>query len=589
MNTENNRYIDELIGNVLEDNVPADVDRRLRSQLEGFRCRLGEVNQPTAHRSLTLSRRVWFGVSAAAAATIAVAALIWWSLLPSVSLADAAAAVLKQPWIHVKGTDPFGKSNEFWYSPIKDVSAWHDNDWIEYRDHRLRIYYAYDLHDKILYRVPEGRRRSMEHFESVIASLRVLLQSRQPVDNPLERLGVSEDEQTHYEVVKQEFEKVKQDDREWLDYHLTVRGHANKLPEPIQVQLLLRVDPETKLLRLGRYECDWKGQHVVTEGWFDYPDKGPADVYDLGVPKTAKLVDRVPTNELTRILETIRAGRQRMDDYRAVVVTRKEGSWRPSGFPEVICRKGDKFRRDTAIWIDPSTPGDPKVKWPKADGDGGDWWRKCIKDRCFLLPMSIDHGSTQYTIKTHYVTDPDGSGHAEITGVEKRKSNGRPGETYPGPWSRMPEFACRPPLGIPHETLEAVLEANPKEGPAGTILLRVRNIGRTPQPPSPDLPKVPPRPDAWRYWLDPARDYAAVRSDIIDKDASGKETVHSTIIDKMARSPQGTWYATQIRLKGAITTVSDGKTYDEIIDLYVDFNVNLPDSLFEPPVLGRIH
>ena len=533
---------------------------------------------------MTLRRRVWFGVSAAAAATIAVAALIWWSLLPSVSLADAAAAVLKQPWIHVKGTDPFGKSNEFWYSPIKDVSAWHDNDWIEYRDHRLRIYYAYDLHDKILYRVPEGRRRSMEHFESVIASLRVLLQSKQPVDNPLERLGVSEDEQTHYEVVKQEFEKVKQDGREWLDYHLTVTGHANKLPEPIQLQLLLRVDPETKLLRLGRYECDWKGQHVVTEGWFDYPDKGPADVYNLGVPKTAKLVDRVPTNELTRILETIRAGRQRMDDYRAVVVTRKEGSWRPSGFPEVICRKGDKFRRDTAIWIDPSTPGDPKVKWPKGDDkDAGDWWRKCVKNRCFLLPGSIDHGSTRYTINYRCVDDPDGSVHTEITEVKKRKSNDRPGETYPGPWSRMPEFACRPPLGIPHETLEAVLEPNPKEGPTGTILLRVRNIGRTPQPPSPDLPKVPPRPDAWRNWLDPARDYAVVRHDIID------EKVHSTIIDKMARSPQGTWYATQIRLKDAITTVSDGKTYDEIIDLYVDFNVNLPDSLFEPPALGRIH
>ena len=163
--------------------------------------------------------------------------------------------------------------------------------------------------------------------------------------------------------------------------------------------MLFRVDPETKLLQLFAMNSRLEGKRIVTESRFDYPEKGPADVYDLGVPKTAKLVDRVPTNELARILETICAGRQRMDDYRAMVVMRMEGSWRPSGFPEIIYRKGDKFRRDTAIWIDPSILSDPKIKWPKGDKDAGDWWRKCIKDRCFLLPMSIDHGSTAYTIK----------------------------------------------------------------------------------------------------------------------------------------------------------------------------------------------
>ena len=40
MNTEDNRHIDELIGNVLEDNVPADVDRRLR-------CSTGGLSAPT--------------------------------------------------------------------------------------------------------------------------------------------------------------------------------------------------------------------------------------------------------------------------------------------------------------------------------------------------------------------------------------------------------------------------------------------------------------------------------------------------------------------------------------------------------------
>ena len=474
MNTEDNRHIDELIGNVLADDVPAEVDRRLRTQLETFRSALGEVNKSSVRPPRTLGRRVWFGASAAAAATIA-AVLIWWSLLPGVSLADVATAVLKQPWIHVAETDPSGGRNELWYSPVKDVSAWHDKDWIEYRDHQLRVYYAYDIQGKVLYRVPEEMRRSMEQFAAVIASLRILLETKQPPDNPLEHLGFPENEQTRYEVVKQDLRKVKRDDREWLDYHLTVKGHGHNMAEPIQSQVLFRVDCETKLLRLVRFEYDWKGKRVVAEHSVEYPEKGPADVYDLGVPKTAKLVDRVPNNDLARILETLRAGRQRMDNYRAVLVHRMEGSWRPSSrLPDIISRKGEKFRRDTAMWNNPSAWSDPKTKWPEANKDAVQWWNKYIKDHCFLLPVSIDRGLIEWTTKCRDVTDPDGSVHMEITAVEKHAGAG---PDCPSLWSEMPEFACRPPMGIPHETLEAVLEPNPKEGPAGTILLHVRHVG----------------------------------------------------------------------------------------------------------------
>ena len=246
MNTEDDRHIDQLIGNVLEDNVPADVDRRLRSQLEAFRSQLGEASKSPVCPPRTLGRRVWFGVSAAAAATIA-AALIWWSFLPGVSLADVAAAVLKQPWIHVTETDPSGGKNELWYSPVKDVSAWHDKDWIEYRDHRVRVYYAYDLHDKVLYRVPEKMRRGTEEFAAVIASLQILLGSKQPVDNPLKRLGFPENEQTRYEVVKQRIvERQRMRDarlirlrRDDIDLVGDLRGDAFENLEPRRVHAVV--------------------------------------------------------------------------------------------------------------------------------------------------------------------------------------------------------------------------------------------------------------------------------------------------------------------------------------------------------------
>ena len=62
---------------------------------------------------------------------------------------------------------------------------------------------------------------------------------------------------------------------------------------------------------------------------------------------------------------------------------------------------------------------------------------------------------------------------------------------------------------------------------------------------------------------------------------SSKQEVNSTIIEEMSKSPQGTWYATRIRRRAT-------HAGSQIIDLYVDFNVDLPDSLFEPPSPGRV-
>ena len=200
--------------------------------------------------------------------------------------------------------------------------------------------------------------------------------------------------------------------------------------------------------------------------------------------------------------------------------------------------------------------------------------------------MEIDRGPTSYSIKFRDVEERDGSVRTEITGVDKYNRTAPPGETYPAIWSWTPEFACRPPLGIPQETMEAVLEQKPKEGPPGTILLRVRRVGPKEPPAHNQEGKLLSSTDAWRNWLDPARDYVVVRDDMVVS-GDGKESVDSTVIDELARSPQGTWYATRIRRKGAITT-PDGKAHDQIVDLYVDFKAKLPVSLFEPPSPGRI-
>lgn len=581
MSPYNDRHIDERIASAMEDETPADVDRRLRSQLEDFRVKLGAAAHTTRRRSGTAGRNVSWRVATTMAAGIALIAMTGWVFWPRVSFADVAAAVLEQPWIHTTQTEPGGKTLEAWYSPTEDISATRYNDWVDYRDHGLGVYYSYDVAEKVLYRVPEYTPRRTDRYAAITTTLRVLLQDEQLVDNPLDRMAFLGEERKDMRLVGQELEKVEEDGQRWLDYHLTVR--YRDLADPIEV--LLRVDPETKLVRLSRFEGRWEGKHMASETRFDYPRKGPVNVYALGVPKTAKLVDRIPSDEVTKIIEAHRAGRQGMEDYRAVMVRQSGREWKWwTDVPErIIYHKGDKYRVDFPF------SGRPRdVKKPPEDVDRGVWWREQVRDIRFY-PMAIAHGRTRYTVKNRFVTDPDGSRHVEVESVKEYEFNVKPSDMYPPYYASTPEFACRPPMGIPSQELEAVVDLEPANGPEGLILLSVHRTGRMPRAPDPDADKHPPQPHGHHYWLDPARDYAVIRWDNLYRDESGKEDdSRGRVIEEMAQSPGGNWYATQIRRKNSRRVVSTGETYDDVTYLYVDFDVDLPDSMFEPPKPGRV-
>jgi hypothetical protein len=139
-------------------------------------------------------------------------------------------------------------------------------------------------------------------------------------------------------------------------------------------------------------------------------------------------------------------------------------------------------------------------------------------------------------------------------------------------------------MGIPRQTLETVLSTLPAEGPPGTILLEVRDSGAMPTCSGGSCDRtLPQQPNVWRYWLDPSRGFAAVRWDMVLVGTSGEEKlIHSTIIEKMAQSPSGTWYAKRMRNK-AVPPVE----HDAVFDFYLDFDIDLPDSFFEAPKVGE--
>jgi hypothetical protein len=578
MTTPDDNSLDDQIRKVAAFAVPGAVDRRLREQLAVFRTRLSHA-EPDTLRDVLWKKPEWFwpGLASAAALVLAVLAAI---MLPrQTTLAEVATAVLDQPWVHLHTKVQDHHEGDEWFSISRQVWASRHPGSIQYEDYRLQLYDWFKPDENVIYRGPVVWRSRAGDLESMTSALRLLVQQGRPPDKPLPALDILGPERDAMKVTDQRVDRVVEEGQAWLDYKLTVTEPKSDQP----VRILFRIDTVSRLPRISRVEGVRDGKPMVVETRFDYPEKGPIDVYDLGAPRTAKMVDRVPTDDIKGILDTLRAGRERMDDYRAVFVKRLEGIdymwWTEE--PEIFYRKGDRFRRDFG-WDRAGNRA--AIKRPADAEDLGKWWME--RSKAFqYFPVSVVRGSTTFTSMLKSVTDPDGSVHQHIESVSRSEYTNVPGEMYPPEWSMRPEFACRPPLGIGDPHQEPVIDLKPKEGPAGCILLTVRHTSTQGRVNERGIGLV----DGSRYWMDPARDYIVMRWDWVMRDQGGKERViESDTIEETARSPQGVWYATKFRRHFPTTDGKPGQS-DQIYYIYLDFKAELPDSLFDPPRPGRIH
>jgi len=575
MNDDN--LLDDQIRKAASCAVPGSVDLRLRSQLAGFRSRLGE-SEPAPPRAALWKRHKWWWPGLASAAAVVLAVLTALLLPRQASLAEVATAVLDQPWIHMRVVAD-QREGEQWVSPSRHVWASRHQGSIEYEDYRLQVYDWFKPEENVVYRGPIVWQSRAADLASLTEALKVLLQQGPPLEKPLAGLDFLGPGREAMKVLDQRVDRVTEQGQSWLDYRLTVTDPKSSQP----LRMLFRVDPASRLPRLCRMEGVREGKPVASEMQFDYPDKGPADVYDLGVPRNAKLVDRIPSGDIKHILGTLRAGRERMDNYRAVFVTRFDGLdyvwW--AEVPEIFYRKGNKFRRDFGF----ERTGKRSVpKRPAEREDLGKWWIE--RTRLYqYYPECVVRDSTTLVTDTKTVTDPDGTKHLDIVSVARWETRNDPGESYPPEWSMRPEFACRPPLGIGDPHLEPVLDLHPAEGPPGCFLLSIRHTSEQGRLNEKGVGIT----DGYRYWLDPQRDFIVVRCDLVMRDQGGKEIITETdTIEETARSPQGVWYATKVRRRFP-RPAGKAPQADQVYYMYIDFKADLPDSLFEAPKKGRVY
>jgi hypothetical protein len=473
------------------------------------------------------------GLAATALAALMLALVL---LRPANAWAQVARALQGRPWVHTRTLGPDGKPyGEAWFSPKNGMSAVRHGPHVEYHDPALRTFIKYVPDEGVIYRLPENPERRSADLEFY----RQLLDPKGPTKSPIPGM----------DVVAQSRRDVVEGGRAWVDIEMTLKVVAGDR----QQQMRFRVDLVTKLPHSIVFDSIEGGQGTTL---FDYPDRGPANIYDLGAPRTAKVVDRVPADDLDRVLAGLKAGRVRFDDYRGIE------DWGDGMNIKRIWRKGRKWRAESIL---PAAGGPPE--FPR-DADAA-WWKKHQDDYEFMVQAICD-GERIYYYRPE--GDPFAPGAKRPPPLKRSMTQEiNPSDDPFMPWpDSFPEHISHPSVWQPTHDREFLLDAHPTDGPPGTVRLRVRDTGSA----------EPGRPDLYKLWISPPVSYVAVRSEtsVFEPGPSPQKLayVDSRVMEGLAQSPSGAWYPTLVRRK---TTKFHT---EQVWKFHLDFEVPIPDELFRP-------
>ena len=131
----------------------------------------------------------------------------------------------------------------------------------------------------------------------------------------------------------------------------------------LSTKMSIIVDPETYLPKKFTVEQneDSKSLHVAILGIFDYPETGPADIYQAGAPQDAKvvIVDKRPDPEFLEATKPYREARENLPPQHILVTTETLGGKNIRRIC-VVYKDGRKERFEERMWINEPEDSLPK-------------------------------------------------------------------------------------------------------------------------------------------------------------------------------------------------------------------------------------
>ena len=534
------------------------------------RLRGAVLNHTRAQPSLATTRRPTGRMLArcAIAASIAVAVLYsFWPRTPTV-WAQVQDAIDSKPWIRMRAKLADGTTRENWISIPGKKTAFRVGPTAQYIDVGSDVRFDYDESRGTIIRAPL---QPGFGANSLMAFFHEMTRGMYPTPDEIERAR----------VLEKRNRKVVENDKEWLDVELVLQSTEGDPALWSVARMEFRVDPDTKLPQAMTLKLLVPGHNeaadqkpIVFE--IDYPAEGPADIYALGVPRDAKLDDRMPSDDAKRALKALADGRRDFDPYFALVFGEAQ-DYRFSIPPSlVIWRRGNQVRVESCWPFEPVPPYSEKP----ADTDDLTWWKSQLKHFHFVTLLVCD-GRSSYQAE---VSASDEKGDQRVTTWKSLATIGNGDSLSPihvSPVSHfIPEFYSYPTIINSGTTSSVTIEpTTTPDMPHGVLLTRRTSSSH------------PGGYHRERYWLDGDRGYAATRSNIDELDLSRDQLIaqNAAVEDQHSmhdfqRSPKGFWYPTRVARQvarepkdPAAKRVFESNGFKSFL---LDFNVEMQDSLF---------
>lgn len=487
--------------------------------------------------------RVWRRRLAAAVLSLAgmaatlVAILFALAPSPSVGWAQVVEALQTQRWIRGKVTFASGGEGTMWVSPYQQVWAYKVGGTTRFFDGRERVKYEQSGKDGPILKLPLGEEDAQ----------RVL---------PVEALSRDETAIGPWlfgeRIIQQERHEVAEGGKNWIEFKLTRwRGDTN--------QATLRVDPDNRLPVYLLLESP-TGELPPIKWEFDYPDDGPSNIYDLGVPHDTEIDDQVPDDDVVAALDTIAASRDLVGDFRltvgdqadhrSFVVSRKGKLWRIDVYygPLSLMRESDQDESDLSV---------------------NEWLAERI-EQSEPRPLYVCDGTTVLKNETASRTKPDApiwapQGHLAPQDLLTCRTS------YDDGLSLAP-FVCLTKMVYPDLTpvnwMDFEFVGQPDDAPDCVLVKRSAYTASGNHA------------HEW-FYLDPAKGHAVTRVELFSVPQGADANPNSTTrrntyrMEEFFQSPRGFWYPTMVHFE----MPKDNHT----IRYRYEFDVDLPDSLFEIP------
>jgi len=463
-------------------------------------------------------------------------------------LGDITDSMDTMPWIHVKGTIQHGEV-------VENVQEWENTDQnifividpdgsIRYTNHHLKTAYAYCPVENTI-----TISSAVERFDKIAT------QSASDQITSMIDTFESQDANTSRKTITQNGKHVEV-------FHL-LDEHQD---------MMLTVDVQKKLPVSMRIIFTLDNEEYTASVEFDYPRQGPADIYDLGAPADARIIDnRSETNANNLIKEVQKRFDEGFEDHIAVVLGSQVFDNERWPMELIVLRKkGDMKRLDNY-----------NVFNDRSDQNPVSTLYALIKDQWPILNIQniMDLEGNQY-----------GQSQAIYDGMittQRLNYNGQ-NETMsiPGDISKSLPFGSMSGFSWCH--LRSLLINRPNEQAKCVLLPKDPShtswqgleITRHMQDPNKPLPQTNISRITTSCWFDSSKDYLLMKRHIVKISKQGNR-ISTTRILETAQTSEGNWYPKVIQTKSSY--LNDGKMIHPTNEkrILLDTDHDFKDGVFD--------